>query len=54
MKRLLSELFRLGWSENKLMNTLQDRGLISDNCVTMKDIAESDAAKAAKWLATID
>ena len=54
MKRLISELVRLGWSENKLMNTLQDRGLISDNCVTLRDIAENDAERVAKWLATID
>lgn len=54
MKQLLSELRRLGWSETKLMNTLQDRGLISDNCVSIRDIAESDAVKAAKWLSTID
>ena len=53
MTRLRFEIRRLGWSETTAMNTLQDRGLISDNCVTLDDIAEADAKRAATWLSTI-
>lgn len=34
------------------MNWLQDRGIISDNCVSPKDVAPPDDAKAAQALFT--
>lgn len=54
MKNLLSEIARLGWTDNKALNVLVDFRIISDHCVTLQDIAEPDLTKAAKWLATID
>lgn len=31
---------------NDLMDCLQERGLVSDNCVTIQDVADTDAGKA--------
>ncbi len=50
MTPLLTQLMRLGWTETKALNALQDQGIVSDNCVTLSDICESDAIKAAEWL----
>lgn len=33
------------WSVTAGMNWLQDRGLISDNCVEVEDVAEVDVEK---------
>jgi len=52
-ENILNELARLGWSETRALNILQDRGIISDNCVTLTDISEGDAIKAANYLKTI-
>lgn len=38
-------------SENDLMNTLQDFGVISDNCVALRDVAELDLLRAGEFLA---
>jgi hypothetical protein len=54
MNNLLSELRRLGWSPTQALNILQDRGIVSDNCVTFKDISEPDLTRAVKWLKTVD
>jgi hypothetical protein len=32
--------------ETKAMNVLQDRGIISDNCIDVKDVAEADCERA--------
>lgn len=40
----------LNLTDLQAMNLLQDRGIISDLCVTVKDVAEADAKKAALWL----
>jgi len=29
---------------------LQDAGMVSDNCVTVADVAECDQTKAVEWL----
>lgn len=36
----------------KVMNALMDAGLISDNCVSVSDVADVDCAKAIAWLDT--
>ena len=50
MTHLRSQLLRLGWTETKALNILTDFGIISCHCVTLSDICESDALKAADWL----
>ena len=35
---------------NEAMNRLQEGGIISDNCIAISDIPESDLDKAAKFL----
>lgn len=50
MTPLRTQLLRLGWTDVKALNTLTEWGVISDNCVTLSDICESDALKAADWL----
>lgn len=32
------------------MNRLQDRGIISDNCVNIEDVAKDDQLRAMQWL----
>jgi hypothetical protein len=39
---------RIGWEEARLMNALQERGIISDNCVTIDDVG--NYARAMSWL----
>ena len=34
--------------ETKILNTLQDHGIISDNCVTSEEVG--DSGKAVTWL----
>jgi hypothetical protein len=41
-------LQRIGWSEDKAMNVLQEHGIISDNCVAIDDVG--NYAKAMMWL----
>jgi len=41
---------QFGLSETKALNAFQDRGLISDLCVGIEDIAESDFERAIAWL----
>lgn len=36
----------------KTMNALMESGLISDNCITVKDVSDADFDKAADWLET--
>jgi hypothetical protein len=38
----------IGWTEIKLMNTLQDYGIVSDNCISVEDVG--NYAKAMMWL----
>jgi hypothetical protein len=35
---------------SEVMNRLQDAAVISDNCVTVSDVAEADQTKAVEWL----
>jgi len=37
-------------SINKALNALQEEGIISDNCITLADVAESDCAAAVAFL----
>ena len=39
-----------GTSDNEGLNLLQDRGVISDLCVTVEDVATQDAERAVRWL----
>lgn len=39
---------RRGWTDNQVMNTLQDHGIISDNAVTIDDVG--NYARAIIWL----
>ena len=50
MKALRFQMRRLGWSETKTLNSLCEWGVISDLCVTLDDIAETDAVKAAQLM----
>jgi hypothetical protein len=50
MKALRAQMKRLGWSETRTMNALCEWGVISDLCVTLDDIAETDAVKAAQLM----
>lgn len=50
MKTLRAQMRRLGWSETRTMNQLCEWGVISDLCVTLDDIAETDAVEAARLL----
>lgn len=34
--------------ETKILNTLQDHGIVSDNCVTSEEVG--DSGKAVAWL----
>ena len=47
-----SQITRLGLGQTDAMNLLSELGLISDNCVTLEDIAPDDAAFAADVLKT--
>lgn len=33
-----------------VMNRLQDAGIVSDNCVTVADVADGDQTAAVEWL----
>jgi hypothetical protein len=35
---------------SEVMDRLQDCGVVSDNCVTVADVAEGDQTKAVDWL----
>jgi hypothetical protein len=35
---------------SEVMDRLQDAGIVSDNCVTVADVAEGDQTKAVDWL----
>lgn len=39
-----------GIDESSAMNILQESGVISDNCVEVKDVAESDCLVAISYL----
>ena len=39
---------RIGWSENKAMNALQEHGIISDNAISVDGVG--NYAKAMVWL----
>ena len=48
--QLKRTLLDLGYTEVQAMNLLQEKGVISDNCVTIEDIANADVTKAAEYL----
>lgn len=35
---------------SEVMDRLQDAAVISDNCVTVADVADADQTKAVEWL----
>jgi hypothetical protein len=35
---------------SEVMDRLQANGVVSDNCVTVADVAEADHARAVEWL----
>ena len=35
---------------SEVMNRLQGAGIVSDNCVTVADVAEADQIAAVEWL----
>ena len=37
-------------TERAIMNELHEAGIISDNCVWARDVANGDADKAVAWL----
>lgn len=37
-------------TERAIMHELQEAGIISDNCVWARDVANGDAEKAVQWL----
>lgn len=39
-----------GWDPTKAMNLLQEHGVVSDNCVTVADVAVKDHAAAIQFL----
>ena len=39
-----------GVSHDEGLNLLQDRGIISDLCITVDDVATQDAERAVRWL----
>lgn len=39
-----------GTNEADAMNALQDMGIVSDNCVWAKDVAEADCLQAIEFL----
>lgn len=51
---ILKAAYENNMSEAIAMNILQDAGVISDNCVWVKDIAEADAPAAIKFLQNYD
>jgi len=48
--RLRNVLSIMGLSEVEAMNRLQNNGVISDNCVTIDDIADADMDAVMKYL----
>lgn len=50
MNALQSHLQRNHIDEVETMNILQTHGVISDNCVSAKDVANQDAERACEWL----
>ncbi len=37
-------------NETEAMNRLQANGVVSDECVTAKDVAAADCPRAIRWL----
>ena len=48
-QRLLTTSARFG-GITAALNALQDAGIVSDLVVTVRDVAESDCARAVAWL----
>jgi len=47
----LQKYIEESWSDEvKTMNDLQDRGIVSDNAVSAKDVCAEDAKKAVEFL----
>lgn len=48
---MIRQQFRiLGLSDNEGMALLADSNTISDNCITVEDIAQADIPNAVAWL----
>ncbi len=52
LQRILILAEQRGLSVVDMLNLLQEHGVISDNCVTFRDVPEGDAEIAEKWLLT--
>lgn len=50
MNSLQDYLAGVGADEAKAMDALQDAGIISDNCVWARDVAEADCPAAVEFL----
>lgn len=50
MTQLEAFVAECGLDPIQTMNDLQNAGIVSDNCVTLADVAECDATRAMKWL----
>jgi len=50
MQALLAQFKRLGLDEGQGMRLLGDSNTISDNCIKLLDIYESDVPAALAWL----
>jgi len=49
-ERLRACMLKLGLTEIEAMNMLQDRGIISDLCVWIEDVANEDVDRAISFL----
>jgi hypothetical protein len=50
MTTLLNFIRAYRLKPSEVMDRLQDAGIVSDNCVTVADVAEADQTKAVDWL----
>lgn len=50
MTQLEAFVAECGLDPIEVLNDLQEDWIVSDNCVTLADVAECDATRAMKWL----
>lgn len=50
MNSLEKHIFESWSDEIKVMNDLQESGVISDNAINAKDVCQEDAKKAVEWI----
>lgn len=54
MSKLEAHINKSGLDETKTMNLLQSNGIISDNCISSKDVSDADCEKAVQHLKKIN